>query len=455
MKLFELYKKEEKCKFLYILFALVLLFILIFAAGENITGSEVGETDFSRGMVVRVEGTITSGTARMLRNSLEEAEQENYDFLLVELDTPGGVLDPTLKIMSDFLEANLPIITYVSPSGAISASAGSFLLLSGHKAVMTPGTSTGAAMPVQFSPGGTQDAADEKTINFLEGHIRSIARERDRNEEVAGKFVTENLTLTADEALEEGIIDSINRTRQDLLASLDGEEVMIRGEARELRTAGAELTERDMDIWERVENILGNPQVTFILMLVGIYGVIIGFSSPGTFVPEVGGVIAIILALYGLGIIEVDYVGILLVGLGIFFLIVELFTPTFGIFTTIGVVLLVLGGFIFPGEPLMPPEWFSNFRMLVLGIAAMSVVFILIALKKILNLSRAEVKHGENRYKNKRARVISEINPRGQIRIEGEIWQARTEEGKIAEGENVKVVGREDMILVVKKLNSH
>ena len=454
MLLFNLQDRQTNFKILYIFSALLLINLVVLAGAENVNAAEIEENQIVRGLVVRVEGTITSGTARMLRSSLEEAEQENYDFLLVELDTPGGVLDPTLKIMSDFLEANLPIITYVSPSGAISASAGSFILLSGHIAVMTPGTSTGAAMPVQFSPGGTRDAADEKTINFIEGHIRSVARERNRNEEIAGKFVTENLTLTADEALEEGVIDLVSRSRQDLLTSLDGKEVLIKGEARELKTAGAELTVREMDIWERIENFLGNPQVTFILMLVGIYGIIIGFSSPGTFIPEVGGMIAIILALYGLGIIEVDYLGLLLVGLGIFFLIVELFTPTFGIFTTIGVVLLVLGGFIFPGEPLMPPEWFANFRMLVLGIAAMSVLFILVALKKILNLSRVEVKHGDNRYLDKTARVVSEINPRGQIKIAGEIWQARSEQGEIEEGEMVKVIGRDGMVLVVEKVES-
>ncbi len=456
MLLFNDDKKKNKFRFEYILFALVLIFLLTIAGSEEIlaqeTGQETEDIASARGMVVRVEGTITSGTTRMLRASLEEAKEENYDFMLVELDTPGGVLDPTLKIMSDFLESSLPIITYVSPSGAISASAGSFILLSGHKAVMTPGTSTGAAMPVQFSPGGTRDAADEKTINFIEGHIRSVARERNRNEEIAGKFVTENLTLTADEALEEGIIDLISRSRQDLLESLDGEEVFIRGEARELRTDGAELTVREMDIWERVENFLGNPQVTFILMLVGIYGIIIGFSSPGTFIPEVGGAIAIVLALYGLGIIEFDYLGLMLVGLGIFFLIVELFTPTFGIFTTIGVVLLVLGGFMFPGEPLMPPEWFANFRMLVLGIAAMSVIFILVALKKILASTRMEVKHGDSRYQNKTARVIDEVNPRGQIKFAGEIWQARSEKEKIAEGEIVKIVGRDGMVFIVEKI---
>ncbi len=455
--------------------AIIIALSFIFFLGFNLNGPSTAAASISadvmpegipeeqeepvetRGLLVRVEGTITSGTSRMLRNTLEQAEEENYDFLLVEIDSPGGLLDPTLKIMSDFLESPIPIITYVAPAGAISASAGSFLLLSGHKAAMTPGTSTGAAMPVQFTPGGDQGAADEKTINFIEGHIRSVARERGRSEEIAGKFVTENLTLTADDALEETIIDVVSRSRAELLESLDGEEVQIRGETRELNTAGAELTEREMDIWERFENFLGNPQVTFLLMLVGIYGIIIGFSSPGTIVPEVGGALALILALFGLGIIEVDYLGLIMVALGIFFLVVELFTPTFGIFTTIGVALLVLGGFIFPGEPLMPPEWFANFRMLVLGIAAMSALFILVVLKKIINLRKLGSENIKGIFRDKEGVAAEKIAPQGMVRVGGEIWNARIDRSaavdSLEKGEKVEVTGREGMILIVRPLS--
>ncbi|MGM0421119.1 MAG: NfeD family protein [Bacillota bacterium] len=440
--------KPAKC----FLLAVLLIISLILINSERIIAQDINNNENPKGLVVKVEGTVTTGTARMLKKSLEEAERENFNFLLVELDTPGGLLDPTLEIMSAFLEAPIPIITYVSPAGAISASAGSFILLAGHKAAMTPGTSTGAAMPVEFSPTGSQGSAGEKTINFIAGHIRSVARERGRNEEVASKFVTENLTLTASEALEEGIVDSISRNHTQLLNDLDGQTVMIKGRETTLDSAGAELIEREMSILERIVNFIGNPQVTFLLLLLGIYGIIIGFSSPGTFIPEVGGAIALILALFGLGIIEVDYIGILLIGAGIFFLIVELFTPTFGIFTTIGVVLLVLGGFIFPGEPLMPPEWFANFRMLVLGVAVMSVLFILVALKKILNLTDLEIKSGDNRFKDKTGIVVETLNPEGQIKIEGEIWKAKIEGQEVKPGEKVKVINREGMTLLVKRL---
>ena len=439
-----------------LLLAIIILGAMLLISTPQIRAEEpqnfdsVPGSSASRGMVIRVEGTITSGTTRMLRNGLQQAEAEGYDFLLVEINSPGGLLNPTIDIMSIFLESRLPIITYVSPSGAISASAGSFILLSGHVAAMTPGTSTGAAMPVQFTPVGDRGAADEKTINFVAGHIRTVARERERNEEIAAKFVTENLTLTADEALEEGVIDLISRDRESLLTTLHGETVKIRGEEEQLNTADAELTLMEMDIWERIENFLGNPQISFLLLLIGIYGLIIGFSNPGTVIPEVGGAIALLLALLGLGIIEIDYLGLLMIVGGIVFLIVELFTPTFGIFTTIGVVLLVLGGFIFPGEPLMPPEWFANFRMLVLGVAAMSALFILVALKKILNISKSEIRHGDSRFKNKEARVVSSLNPEGQIKFEGEIWKARIESGTAESGETVRIISREGMVFLVE-----
>jgi len=438
-----------------ILLFLIIIGVMLFSLTGQIRAEEPQPdnsfpTAGARGMVIRVEGTITSGTARMLKNGLEQAETEGYDFLLVEINSPGGLLNPTIDIMSTFLESRVPIITYVSPSGAISASAGSFILLSGHVAAMTPGTSTGAAMPVQFTPAGDRGAADEKTINFVAGHVRTVARERERNEEIAAKFVTENLTLTADEALEEGVIDLISRDREALLATLQGETVNVRGEEQQLNTAEAELTVLEMDIWERVENFLGNPEVAFLLLLVGVYGLIIGFSNPGTIIPEVGGAIALLLALLGLGIIEIDYLGLLMIAGGIAFLIIELFTPTFGIFTTIGIVLLVLGGFIFPGEPLMPPEWFANFRMLVLGVAGMSALFILVALKKILNISKSEIRHGESRFKDKEARVIKSLDPEGQIKFEGEIWKARIESGKAESGDTVRIISREGMVFLVE-----
>ena len=440
------------------LFIFLLIFITQVAPAQAGIAEEIieyeNERTSPRGMVVRVEGTITSGTARMLQSSLEEVEAEGYDFLLVELDTPGGVLDPTLKIMSDFLEAPVPIITYVSPSGAISASAGSFLLISGHKAAMTPGTSTGAAMPVEFSPGGEQRGADEKTVNFLAGHVKSVAQDRGRNAEVAEKFVTENLTLTADEARDENIIDAVSRTRDELLVKLDGQTVVVRGEERELKTKGAELTFREMGLWESLENILGNPQVTFLLLLVGVYGLIIGFSSPGTIVPEVGGAIALLMALYGLGIIEVDYLGLLLVGLGVVFLIVELFTPTFGIFTTLGVIMLVLGGFLFPGEPLLPAEWFQNFRMLVLGVAVMTALFILVILKKLLDLRNLDSDDAGKRGKLREnvGIVVDALDPEGQVKYEGELWRARLDGGQAERGEKVKIKEREGMVLLAEKM---
>nr|WP_246208591.1 nodulation protein NfeD [Anaerotalea alkaliphila] len=395
---------------------------------------------------------ITAGTRDRIARGIAEAEASGASALVLLLDTPGGLVDATLEILQDMLNAPVPVVAYVSPRGAIAASAGTFLMLGSHVAAMAPGTTCGAAMPVGYSPeDGTTEAADQKTINFLAGHIRSVARERGRPEELAERFVTENLTLEADTALEEGVVDLIAPDLPALLEALHGREVELAVGTVALDTAGAEAVLLEPSLTEKITSLVGDPQVAFILLLVGVYGLIIGFNTPGTFFPEVLGAVSLVLALYGLGLFAVNLFAGILIVLGVLLLVAEAFTPTYGVLGVGGVVSMVLGIIFLPVEPLVPLAWLARFRFMAVGIGLAFGVFLLVALNGILKLRRRRVLQGADEFNGMTALVVEALAPQGQVRIQGEIWNAVClDRSPVAPGEKVRVSGRRGMLLEVE-----
>jgi membrane-bound serine protease (ClpP class) len=407
-------------------------------------------------LTIEINNTITAGTTEYIRRSLETAEEMNADAIVLLIDTPGGLVSATIDIMRLILNSNTPVITYVYPQGAIAASAGSFILLSGNIAAMSPGTTCGAAMPVIISPTeGTTQTADDKTIKFLAGHMRSIARERGRSTDVADKFVTENLTLDAYEALEKNVIDYIPSTLEELLETIHGTTVKINNENIILNTKNANLEPLEMTIVDRITDIVSNPQITFILVIVGIYGIIIGFNAPGTFVPEVLGAIALMLGLYGLGLFEVNIFAAAMLLLGIALLVAEAFTPTFGILAFGGIVSIVLGILFLPVEPLMPAGWFRSFRLMAIGIGIGSGILMVIILTGIIRLRKSKVIHGNFEFDGKTGTVVDTLDPKGLVKVQGEIWSGTSSLGDTIEtGERIVVIKREGINVIVKKTNN-
>ena len=406
--------------------------------------------------VIKIEGTITEGTALDVVEGLREAEEMGAEAVLVELDTPGGLVASTLKITEAILNLDVPVITYVVPKGAIAASAGSFILVSGNIAAMAPGTTTGAAMPVEIGLEGRQ-AADNKTINFFAGQIESIATLRDRNATQAKRFVTDNDVLNENTALEWGIIDLIAEDEPELLTKVDGMTVTIRKENRTLATKNAPLYIKEKTVRSSLLEILSNPQIAVILLMVGIYGLIFGFLSPGTYVPEMIGAICLILALYGLGLFEVNVFGVLLIIIAVILFIAEALTPTFGILTTGGAVCLIIGALILPKEPfLFNPRsgWFEGFLLTIVGVAAASAAFFFFAVGAVLKVRKSKAKVGGEELIGKVTKAETEINEEGgTIKIRGEIWNARTLAGeRISEGEKVEIIDREGLTLIVKRI---
>ena len=436
----------------WIFLALILLSLLL---ASQATGSEDAKGDKTVIYVLRIEGTITEGTSLEVVEGLREAEEMGVEAVLVELNTPGGLVDSTLKITKAILNSELPVITYVTPKGAIAASAGSFILVSGNIAAMAPGTTTGAAMPVEIGMEGRKPA-DEKTIKFYAGHVESIAASRGRNATQAKRFVTENDVLNENTALERGIIDLIAEDETELLNKVDGMTVKIGTENRTLATKNASLYIKEKSVRSYLLETLSNPQIAFILLMVGMYGLIFGFMSPGTYVPEMIGAICLILSLYGMGLFEVNMFGVLLIIIAVILFIAEALTPTFGILTTGGAVCLIIGALILPKEPFLfnpQSEWFEGFLLTIIGVVVATAVFFFFAIGAVLKVRKRRAKVGAEELIGKVTRAETEINEeKGTIKIRGEIWNARTlDEEKIKEREKVEIVDREGLTLIVKR----
>ena len=320
---------------------------------------------------------------------------------------------------------------------------------------MAPGTTTGAAMPVEIGMEGRKPA-DEKTIKFYAGHVESIAASKGRNATQAKRFVTENDVLNENTALERGIIDLIAEDETELLNKVDGMTVKIGTENRTLATKNASLYIREKSVRSYLLETLSNPQIAFILLMVGMYGLIFGFMSPGTYVPEMIGAICLILSLYGMGLFEVNMFGVLLIIIAVILFIAEALTPTFGILTTGGDVCLIIGALILPKEPFLfntQSEWFEGVLLAIIGVVGATGVFFFFAIGAVLKARKRRVQVGAEERIGKVTRAETEINEeKGTIKIRGEIWNARTLEGeKIKEGEKVEIVDREGLTLIVKR----
>lgn len=406
-------------------------------------------------LFLELKGTVTAGQASFLERQLKELNSQQIQAVLIEMDTPGGLLDATLNLARAFSAADVPVIVLVAPSGAIAASAGAFLLVSADIAAMAPGTTVGAAMPVALSPGGTEPA-EEKTINFLAGHIKSLAREKGRPADVAEKFVTENLTLDAREARELGIIDVLAPNREVLLEELDGREVIKGNRAFVLSTRNAGLVKKEMNLREKLQDRISDPQIAFLLLMAGAMGLYFGLGMPGTFIPEVLGGIALILGIYGLGLFDTNTAGIVLIVLGAILLVTEIFTAGFGILGIGGGISLLIGAILLPGEPLMAEGWYSSFIATAVGVAlavsglSFLIITVLIRSRRLWQQAGAFFRPAQQGI------VVEELNPQGTIKTRGELWKAVSEDGAyIAAGTPVEILKQDGLTLVVRAKEEH
>lgn len=429
----------------------LIIFMAIFFSISPLT--LLAQNDKPLVYTVTVENTVTAGTYQHINRAIKMAEEYNAAALVIKLNTPGGLVNSTLDIIKAVSGTDIPVITYVTPSGGIAASAGTFILLSGHVAAMTPSTTCGAAMPVTMSaPGDAPQAADQKTINFLAAHMKTIAQDRGRPGDIAASFVMENLSIDAKEALEKKVVEFTAINLENLLTQVDGIQITVNNKPVTLSVAEARIVDLDKIAEEKVMGVISDPTIAVILLMLGIYGLIIGFNSPGFFLPEVLGSICLILGLLGMGTFEVNIGAGLLILLGVALLVAEAFTPTYGVLAAGGVASIVLGIIFVPIEPMMPTGWFTSFKFIAFGIGIIGAGLILIILAGIWRLRKIKPMHGATEFINQTGIVITALEPYGQIRFKGEIWGAvvQDKDAIIPVGEKVEIVDRQTMLLVVK-----
>lgn len=419
---------------------LALLFLVIIFI-PSVQGADVVE--------VEISGEINEGTVATLKNAFEVAEREDADAVLVVIDTPGGLVSSMQNMVSQILNSDIPVITYVHPRGSFAASAGSFILISGDIAAMSNGTSTGAATPI-----GMVEPAENKTINYIASYARSIAERRDRPADVVEKFVTEGKSLSAEEALQEGVVDVVADSKESLFNKLDGRTIVFEGENVTLDFDEVNVITAEKPLRAEIFGLLSNPQVASILLLIGIYGLIFGLTSPGV-LPETVGAICLVLSLTGLlsGSIDINYIGVLLLLLAVIFLVAELLTPTYGVLGVASVICVALGSIMLYREPLMPREFYSSFPQLMAGISIGIAGIMTFLILKVAQLRKSLKKVGGEALIGMSGKVTSFENGEGYARVRGEEWKIKSEED-LKKGDTVIVNDRKGLTLYVSREES-
>ena len=410
--------------------------------------------------VAILSGSINPASADYLIKAIAQSEDEGAVALLIELDTPGGLVASTKDIIQKMLNASIPVIVYVAPRGAWASSAGAFITLAGHVAAMAPGTSIGAAHPVGVGGGGVPSGEDEegekqrdfgmeKAENFLAAFIESIAKERKRNVEWAVKAVRDSVAITDVEALEIGVIDLVAQDRADLLEQIDGREVDVAGTTVRLQVAGVEVRSITMTGLTRFLDVLADPNIAMILFMAGLLGLYVEFTNPGVILPGVAGAVCLILAFLSLQILPFSWLGLMLILAGIALLVAEIFVPSFGLLFVTGCACFLLGGSMMFDLPTVSDLTVSFWAVLVPAVTGVAIFGGVVVYAVGRSFTRAQVS-GVNELVGLEGRVTTALSPDGKVFVRGEYWSARAE-GSISADEPVEVMAVEGMRLRVRR----
>jgi membrane-bound serine protease (ClpP class) len=416
--------------------------------------------------IADVNGAIGVATTRQLARAIEYAHANKGAALVVRLDTPGGLVSSTRDLIKDIVASPVPIIVYVAPSGARAASAGTFIVYAAHLAAMAPGTNLGAATPIEIGgvpgvpqpqrPGGekeqqrqpTETAAERKAVNDVVALLRSLAQLRGRDVDFAEKAVREAATLTADEALKQRVIDIEATSLADLMTKADGRTVNVAGADVTLKTRSAKTVVIEPDWRTKALSVISNPNVAFLLLMLGFYGIVLEFWHPGTFAPGVIGGISLILALIALTALPVHYGALSLLALGLALMIGEAFTPGVGALGIGGIVAFIIGAiFLFEGPGADIDIAVS--LPLIFGVTATTAVLIFGIVGAAIRARKRAPATGAEEMIGSRGEVVEWTDTRGHVRVHGEIWSARSK-APLRPKDNVRVVGREGLTLIVE-----
>jgi membrane-bound serine protease (ClpP class) len=427
--------------------ALRLAFLLALAAGALLPFTTSAATQSVH--ILHVEGTIVPIVADYIDRGITQAEDEHAAVCIIELDTPGGLLDSTGEIVQRIMNADVPVVVYVSPRGAWAASAGTFITLSAHIAAMAPGTTIGAAHPVAAGGEEIPEEQMKKIVEFSAKWMETIAQERGRNIEEAQLAVTESKSFTDVDALEANLVDLRADNLEELISLINGRQVKLaNGLEVTIDTTGYDMTRNEMSFVEGFLHAISDPNIAYVLLSIGSIGIIAEIYSPGMFFPGIIGAISLLLAFYSLGVLDANLGGILLIVLAFGLFIGEVLTTTFGIFTAGGIVALVLGSLIlFPGASSL----FQVDPWLIAVITILIVAVFAFVISRVVRAHRRQAFTGREELVGKAALVKAALEPEGIVLFKGERWTAISERGRIKAGETVIITRVEGLKLYVKK----
>jgi len=402
-----------------------------------------------------LESSINPITKDFLLRVITEAHRDGASLLVIRLDTPGGLLESTKDMVTAILNSPIPIVIWVGPAGARAASAGAFITMAADIAAMAEGTNIGSSTPISLGPapgeGESQDnSARKKILEFVASEARKIAEKRGRSKEWAEKFVLEGKSLTAQEALQNNIINLIANSREELLKQLDGYELQRDGQTVRLQTAGMPLKTYERTFKEQVMNYLADPNVVYLLLTIGIYALIAEFFTPG-FGVGIGGAICLLLALLGLQVLPFNIAGLAFILLGAALMVIDLFTPTHLALTVGGVISLLIGSFmLFDFKGFEAPALGLSPVNIFVTVGTITALFVFMITKGLL-IQRKPVATGKEGMIGAVGTARDELNPTGMVFVMGEYWRATALDGPIKAGEAVRVERIENGKLIVRK----
>jgi membrane-bound serine protease (ClpP class) len=426
-----------------------ILFLVLIATGLALAAQPKDKVEGQPQVdLISIDGSINPAVDDFIRESIARAKTNGARALIIQLDTPGGLLSSTRTIVKEMLGAQVPIMIWVGPSGAGAGSAGVFITMAAHIAAMAPGTNIGAAHPVAGGGQEVKGVMGEKIENFTASFGETIAQKRGRNTEWVIQAVRKSVAITEKDALKKHVIDIVASDVDDLLKQAHGRQVDLDGKKHQLSLQGARVVRHEMNLKQKVLNTIADPNIAYLLMMAGILGLYMEFSHPGVIFPGVAGAICLLLAAASLQLLPINYTGLALMVLGIALLVGEAFFPSFGVLGVGGMIALALGSLLLFDTATSD---FGVDKSIVFTAVGTLGAFVLAVSYLVFHTQKASPTMGLEGLVGEVGEVRGKLSPTGQIFVHGEYWNARSE-GEIGNGEKVRVVGYEGLCLKVSRV---
>lgn len=421
--------------------------ILFLSLLLSLFANPVNTQDKAPVSIIEVDGIINPATASFIAESIDRASQEGAQCLILQLDTPGGLMDSMRLIIKKIMASSIPIVVYVSPGGARAASAGVFITMAAHVAVMAPSTHIGAAHPVSLGQGKEDKTMSDKIVNDTVSYIKTIAKNRGRNAEWGENAVRKSVSITEEEALKLHVIDFVSTDLQDLLSKLDGKVIKLDGTTRTLHTKGVQPRPMQMNWRYKLLDIISNPQIAYILLSLGMIGVYFELSNPGAILPGVVGGIFLILAFFALQMLPINFAGLALILFALILFIAEIKVVSHGLLAVGGVISLLLGSLMLIDSP---ADYMRISLSVIIPAVLVCAAFFVFATTMAVKARVTRPTTGMEGLLGETGVATTSISPEGKALIHGEYWNVVSEE-PIQGGEKIQVVSAKDLKLKVKK----